>query len=561
MEDNNNKINNFHLSINNNRNAKKDSLKEKLKTFDGNKEEANKKTNERKQVKSRKEILKEKEKNDNKNLLTEEKEKESINNKNSNHLEIQENKRYSQLKFFDTHQESSKTKENTISNYTKDSYISKDNNQIFINNISTEVNNILRYKNIFYNTESYNNEKIDNMKSSIKENQKSKDNESNTEIKSYYRTKKSRRDYINERNKKNNENLMSDKKTETKVFIPNKKDYLIRTSYQSNKKCKLFMDNIDVKIEKEEDIPIFDKDIRKDKIKYNQLQYQLKSIIIRSCLPKFNMDYYIIKNQIGTGSFGIIFLVYNIKSRCKFALKKIFAPDISTLQKFVKEFELLHQNPHDHILDIIGVCLQCVDITNYILYVLMDLAEKDWNKEINYRAEIKKYYFENELINILKQLNSALCFLQKEKKIAHRDIKPENILIFKNDVYKIGDFGEAKENNIQKQFSTLRGTELYMSPLLYKGLQEKKEDIKHNQFKSDMFSLGLCFIYAASLNLNIIVKIREVNNKISLKKILMNEFDRRYSEKFVDLILKMIDFNEDRRIDFIQLDKILSEDF
>ena len=528
MEDNN-KTNNCHLSIINYRNAKKDSLKEKLKTFDGNKEEEiNKKTNERKQVKSRKEILKEKEKNDNKNLLTEEKEKESINNKNLNNLEIQENKRYSQLKFFDTHQESSKTKENTISNYTKDSYISKNNNQILINNISTEVNNILRYKNI---------------------------------IKSYYRTKKSRKDYINDRNKKINENLMSDKKTETKVFIPNKKDYLMRTSYQSNKKCNIFMDNVDVKIEKEEDIPIFDKEIRKDKIKYNQLQYQLKSILVRSCLPKFNMDYYIIKNQIGTGSFGIIFLVYNIKSRCKFALKKIFSPDISTLQKFVKEFELLHQNPHDHILDIIGVCLQCVDITNYILYVLMDLAEKDWNKEINYRAEIKKYYFENELINILKQLNSALCFLQKEKKIAHRDIKPENILIFKNDVYKIGDFGEAKENNIQKQFSTLRGTELYMSPLLYKGLQEKKEDIKHNQFKSDMFSLGLCFIYAASLNLNIIVKIREVNNKISLKKILMNEFDRRYSEKFVDLILKMIDFNEDRRIDFIQLDKILSKDF
>ena len=100
-----------------------------------------------------------------------------------------------------------------------------------------------------------------------------------------------------------------------------------------------------------------------------------------------------------------------------------------------------------------------------------------------------------------------------------------------------------------------------MSPLLYNGLQEKKEDIKHNQFKSDMFSLGLCFIYAASLNLNIIVKIREVNNKVSLKKILMNEFDRRYSEKFVDLIMKMIDFNEDKRIDFIQLDKILREEF
>ena len=320
-------------------------------------------------------------------------------------------------------------------------------------------------------------------------------------------------------------------------MIPNKKESLTRTSYQTNKRSNIILNNIGINLDKEEDIPIFDKDIRKDKIKYNQLQYQLKLILAKSCLPKFNIDYYIIKNQIGIGSFGVIFQVYNIKTRCKFALKKIFAPDISTLQKL------------------------CVDITNYILYVLMDLAEKDWDKEINYRAKIKKYYTENELVNILKQLNSALYFLQKDKKIAHRDIKPENILIFKNDVYKIGDFGEAKENKIPKQFSTLRGTELYMSPLLYNGFHGNKEDVKHNPFKSDMFSLGYCFIYAASLNLDIIFKIRDINNIFSLKRILMNEFGRRYNEKFIELILKMVDYNEDKRIDFIELDKILREEF
>ena len=386
-------------------------------------------------------------------------------------------------------------------------------------------------------------------------------NEYNTEKRPFYHIKKSRKDYINDRNKKNNENLLSDKKEDTTAFILNQREKVTRTSYQPNKISNIFMKNIDINIDKEEDIPIFDKEIRKDKDKYNQLQYQLKSILVKSCLPKFNIDYYIIKNQIGAGSFSVIFQVYNIKTRCKFALKKIFAPDISSLQKFVKEFELVHQNPHNHILDLIGVCIQCVDITNYILYILMDLAEQDWNKEINFRAKYKKYYSENELINILKQLCSALYFLQKDKKIAHRDIKPENILIFKNSVYKIGDFGEAKENKIPKQFSTLRGTELYMSPLLYKGLHENKEDIKHNQFKSDMFSLGYCFVYAASLDLNIIFKIRDVNSTIILKKILLNEFGRRYSDKFVDLILKMIAYNEEKRIDFIELDKILRDEF
>ena len=38
-----------------------------------------------------------------------------------------------------------------------------------------------------------------------------------------------------------------------------------------------------------------------------------------------------------------------------------------------------------------------------------------------------------------------------------------------------------------------------------------------------------------------------------LDEILTKEFNGRYSEKFVDLVLKMLAFNEDRRINFIYL--------
>ena len=562
-EENKNSINNeekesrLNLRIYNSRFNKRDSYRENFKTFNTKKEEEeNKDIKERKTVKSRKEILKEKEKNDNMNLITEKKEKETINKLNLNTFDIQENKRYTiNDKFLDSHQETLKTKDNTISRYTKDSYTSKDNNAIQVNKIVNRFNNIHKYRDL-YNKNNENKE----IKNDINNNIKINENKYNTEIMPRYSIRKTRKEYFNERNKNNNENLKNET-TETKINISNKREILTRTSFQTNKKSTIIMNSKNTDIEKEEDIPIFDKDLRKNKIKYAQLQYQLKSILYNSCLPKFNIDYYIIKDQIGTGSFGVIYQVYNIKTRCKFALKKIFSPDIPTLRNFVKKLELLHQNPHDNILDLIGVCIQCVDITNYILYVLMDLAQKDWDKEINYRAKVRKYYSEIELLNILRQLNSALFFLEKDKKIAHRDIKPENILIFNNNIYKIGDFGEAKENKIPKQFNTLRGTELYMSPILYKSLHENKEDVKHNPFKSDMFSLGYCFIYAASLNLDIIFKIRDINNTFSLRKILMKEFNRRYSEKFVNLILKMICFDEEKRIDFIDLEKILKEQF
>ena len=431
-----------------------------------------------------------------------------------------------------------------------------------MNNRNTNKNNNLYRYHDTYDKNNQNKENTNDRNRNTKDVPDIKQNQHTTELWPHYHTKKTRKDYINDKNKKNVENI-TDEKTETKIINNNfkKEKSIVRKSYQAKIRNNTIINNLNMDLDKEEDIPIFDKEIRKDKKKYNQLQYQLKSILVKSCLPKFNIDYYVIKNQIGLGSFGVIFQVYNIKTRCKYALKKIFVPDISTLQKFVKEYELVHQNPHSHILDLIGICIQCIDITNYVLYVLMDLAESDWDKEINYRAKYKKFYSEIELINILKQLVSALYHLQKEKKIAHRDIKPENILIFKNDIYKIGDFGEAKENKVPKQFSTLRGTELYMSPLLYKGLHQNQEDIKHNQFKSDVFSLGYCFIYAASLNLQIIHQIRDINSIISLKKMLLKEFDRRYSDKFLNLILKMIDYNEDKRIDFIDLEKILREEF
>jgi len=85
-----------------------------------------------------------------------------------------------------------------------------------------------------------------------------------------------------------------------KSFIPTKKESLTRTSYQTNKRSNIILNNIGINLDKEEDIPIFDKDLRKDKIKYNQIQYQLKLMLARSSLPKFNIDYYIIKDQFFT---------------------------------------------------------------------------------------------------------------------------------------------------------------------------------------------------------------------------------------------------------------------
>ena len=307
------------------------------------------------------------------------------------------------------------------------------------------------------------------------------------------------------------------------------------------------------------DIPIDNSIIKNDKILYSSIQRQIKKILSKGKLPQFNIDNYKIVRQIGEGSFGLIFQVVNKKTQLKYAMKKIVANNLSSLETHQKEFEIVHQNSHPNILDILGICIRCLDQTTFVLYVLMDLALHDWDSEIEERKKIKKYYKESELISILKQICSALEFLQKEKNIAHRDVKPENILVFKNDVYKLGDFGEAKINKLLRRNSkaTIRGTEMYMSPLLFKSLQEDKDDVIHDIFKSDVFSLGYCLIFAAALDFKVISEIRYINNDFKLRKILQRMFFIRYSNDFIEIILKMIAIKEEDRVDFIELKKLL----
>ena len=100
---------------------------------------------------------------------------------------------------------------------------------------------------------------------------------------------------------------------------------------------------------------------------------------------------------------------------------------------------------------------------------------------------------------------------------------------------------------------------MYMSPALFKALQENKDDIKHDIYKSDVFSLGYCFVYAATLDFKIIDNIRNLNNDFKVRKILQRILFLRYSKEFIELIYKMISVNEDDRVDFIGLDKLLKE--
>ena len=278
----------------------------------------------------------------------------------------------------------------------------------------------------------------------------------------------------------------------------------------------------------------------------------------------FNINDYNIIKQIGEGTFGKIFEVEN-SNHYHFALKKLLANSIKEMEMLKSEYELLLglEGLNINLIHIYGIENKKLDKTTFVVYVLMELAICDWEKEISNREKKKRYYSEEELIIILKNLIFTFSELQRHN-ISHRDIKPQNILLCSDNNLKIADFGEAKEarnrNNIDTIRQTIRGTELYMSPILFDSLKTKKRNgkyILHNSYKSDVFSLGFCILLAATLKVDSLYVIREIKDMNILQKEVYNFLKNRYSNKLINVIISMLEIEEKNRVDFIELEKIV----
>ena len=377
---------------------------------------------------------------------------------------------------------------------------------------------------------------------------------------------KNKTKYMQEKLKREENNIRKLKNNIPKSGLPNRLNRKYKKVYDEydqgeNNKPDDIIEPCD--IDYSEDIPIHDRKIRENKELYDKIENGIKKLLENGKLPRFNIDNYTIEKKIGDGAFGVLFEVTNNKTNKKYALKKLTACDLKSLEEFQKEFIIAYQNSHKNILNLYGICVRVYDSTTFALFVLMDLAIRDWEIEINRRYKEKCFYTEKELISILKQLSSACVFLQN-REIAHRDIKPENILLFRQnnkDIYKICDFGEAKEKIVVNQrHKSIRGTDFYMAPILFKGLTSEEKYVKDNAYKSDVFSLGYCMIIACVLDFNFINKIRNEEDQAKIENIIRSNLEEKYSDKFINLLLRMTVYYEKERVDFIELQKLIEDE-
>jgi tRNA A-37 threonylcarbamoyl transferase component Bud32 len=202
---------------------------------------------------------------------------------------------------------------------------------------------------------------------------------------------------------------------------------------------------------------------------------------VNSSTPGMLGRYRVLK-ELGRGAMGLVYLGKDPTIQRFVAIKTMRLDEIDNDDKlqdvkarFFREAESTGRLSHPNIVTIYDAGEE-----SDLGYIAMELIEgtplKQWARKPNLMPV-------NEVLLTLATVADALDYAHQQG-VVHRDIKPANIMLTKERVVKVMDFGIAKMASSSKTHTNMvLGTPTYMSPEQISG---KKVD-----GRSDIFSLGV----------------------------------------------------------------------
>ena len=185
-------------------------------------------------------------------------------------------------------------------------------------------------------------------------------------------------------------------------------------------------------------------------------------------------DFEFIK-ELGTGSFGQVYLAKHKKTKAIYAIKSIDKQDPLNLEEkasFAREVEIMYKLNHPNIVKLYGH----FEDNNYCYFIMQYIPKRSVYEIIPRKGKQPNLKL---IASVMKDLISAVYYLHNMKPvIIHRDIKPENILLDENSKAYLTDFGWSNYIQTYKRRTTVCGTPLYLPPEMVKGeSHDEKADI------------------------------------------------------------------------------------
>lgn len=188
---------------------------------------------------------------------------------------------------------------------------------------------------------------------------------------------------------------------------------------------------------------------------------------------------YKIDKIIGVGGMAVVYRAYDGLTKRTVAIKMLkdeIANDTEAVRRFINESKAVSMMSHPNIVNIYDV-----SVREDLKYIVMEYVEG---------ITLKNYMMKRgaltlrEIISYTEQILMALRHAHS-KGIVHRDIKPQNIMLLRDGIVKVTDFGIAKLPNAETVTLTDKaiGTVYYISPE-----QASGQEIDQ---RSDLYSLGV----------------------------------------------------------------------
>ncbi|HJX93491.1 MAG TPA: protein kinase [Pyrinomonadaceae bacterium] len=206
--------------------------------------------------------------------------------------------------------------------------------------------------------------------------------------------------------------------------------------------------------------------------------------------PGTKLGRYEIRSKLGQGGMGEVYLAQDTKLDRKVAIKLI-TPDIATdknrMNRFVQEAKAASALNHPNI-----ITIHEIDDADLGQFIATEFIDGETLRERMRREPLKL----DQVVDVAAQIASALSAAHSAG-IVHRDIKPENVMLRRDGIVKVLDFGLAKlteqTSSIDPEAPTrgvmntepgvVMGTAMYMSPEQARGL--------HVDERTDIFSLAV----------------------------------------------------------------------
>jgi len=191
------------------------------------------------------------------------------------------------------------------------------------------------------------------------------------------------------------------------------------------------------------------------------------------------ISHYRILERLGGGGMGVVYKAEDTRLRRTVALKFLppaLTTDPEAKERFVHEAQAASALQHNNIC----VVYDIDETDDAQMFISMECLEGEpLNKKIE-RGPLKT----DEAIDIATQIAQGLTRAH-EQGIVHRDIKPANVIVTREGVAKIVDFGLAKLSGrtMFTKVGTTPGTVAYMSP------EQAKGEIVDQ--RTDIWSLGV----------------------------------------------------------------------